>query len=110
LLNGGTPVVHRGLDPSTPDFAAGGQGTGADLATDVHSGATFLGWYGFRTRGAYWQVVDPLTGQPLGTAQQLPNSANIEPDYINQRLPMVARPGGGVLDRTPTSPGPVHSV
>jgi hypothetical protein len=96
-LNGGTPVVHRGLDPSTPDFAAGGQGTGANLATDLHSGATFLGWYGFRTRGAYWQAVDPSSGAPMGTAHQLSNSADVQPDYTSQRLPMVARPGGGVF-------------
>jgi hypothetical protein len=91
------PVVHRALDPSTGDYLAAGQGEGPNLATDTRSGATVLAWYGFRTPGIFVQLVDAGSGSPIGAAHQLSNSSHDSSDFSGRRLPLVARPGGGLF-------------
>src|SRR5579884_73019 len=98
------PVVHRYLDPSTADFPAAGQGLGPNLATDTRSGATALAWYGFRTPGIFVQLVDGGSGAPVGKAYQLPISSRDSSDFSSQRLPLVARPGGGLFIAADTGP------
>src|SRR3954451_17335895 len=82
LMADGTPLisfggtgtgafVHRGLDPSTPNFPLQEQlggccGYSPDVAVDTKSGAPFAAWISNATNkeGVFAQSLDPATGAP----------------------------------------------
>jgi hypothetical protein len=119
LLGDGTPLlsfgstgagafVHRGLDPSTPNYPLQSQlggccGYSPDIAVDTTSGEPFVVWYSNATGkvGVFAQSLDLGSGEPTGAAVQMPGSTtrfngNFESSQQLQRTPIAARPGGGV--------------
>ena len=119
LLPDGTPLiafggtgtgtfVHRGLDPSTPNFPLQSQlggccGYSPDVAVDRKSGAPFVAWISNATgqEGVFAQSLDPATGAPAGGPAKMPGSSTVfdgvdQSSQQLQRVPMAARVGGGV--------------
>lgn len=99
--------VHRGLDPSTPDYdfqapLGGCCGYSPDIASRGTAPA-WVAWYSNATgnRGVWAQQVDPATGAPVGSATKMPGSTTLfngEDQSIQQitRTPIVA--GNVVVD------------
>jgi hypothetical protein len=110
-----TTVVHRGLDPSTPDFEYPAPGPGnsvrQNIVTDPSSGRMFVAWCTFgQTQGVFVQEVNPGSGAPAAAAQRLPGSTstfegqehgtcNLE-GTVAHRTALAARPGGGIYVAT----------
>ena len=74
--------VHAGTDPSTPDYNVQTQlggccGYSPDIGYDASSGDAWVVWASNATNhvGLYAQKIDATTGQPIGTASRLPQSA-----------------------------------
>ena len=98
--------VHRGLDPNTPNFdyhSAGTEAYGANIATDDATGEIWTVWYSGTTNnhGVFAREADPATGAPAAPETLMPGSVSMfnGDDYsLNPiaRMPLVARPGGGV--------------
>jgi hypothetical protein len=110
----GTTVVHRGLDPGTPDHeypAPDGVSVRPNIVTDPSSGRMFVAWCTFTAAsGVYLQQVDVASGAPAGTAQKLAGSTttfegqeygtcNLE-GTVAHRTALAARVGGGVYVAT----------
>ena len=103
-----TAEVHRGLDPATPNHdyhaALGGCCSyGANIATDLVSGEIFILWYSNATGndGFYIREVDPSTGAPASAPTVVAGSRTTYQGtehtiYPIARLPLEARPGGGI--------------
>jgi hypothetical protein len=119
LLPDGTPIfafggtgsgvfTHRGLDPGTPNFQLQSQlggccGYSPDVAVDQKTGATFAVWISNAdtNEGVYAQSLDPSTGAPSGSVAKMPGSSTLfngtqQTSQQLQRVPVVARTGGGV--------------
>src|SRR4051794_28446440 len=111
LAFGGTgsgTFVHRGLAPATPNFQLQDQlggccGYSPDAAVDAKSGAAFVAWISNATNniGVYAQSLDPGTGAPTGAFAKMPGSSTTfngsqQMNQQLQRIPIVARAGGGV--------------
>ena len=125
LLSDGTPLfawggtgsgvfVHRGLDQGTAKFPVQGQlggccGYSPDVAVDTESGSAFVTWASNATNnsGVFAQSLDPATGTPTGAFAKMPASTtlfngNQQFNQMLQRVPIVARAGGGVYVAYPT--------
>jgi hypothetical protein len=97
--------VHRGLSPTSPNFAYQSQlggccGYSPDLAADSASGALFIAWFSNVTgnEGVFVQAVDPASGAPVATPQVMPGTVtnfNGTPASSQQlaRTPITGRPG-----------------
>jgi hypothetical protein len=105
----GTIVVHRGLDPATPDNEYPlPQATSfqPNLVTDPQSKRMYVAWCDFGPSAGTWvEEVNPSTGGPAGPPHKLPGSTTVvqgqEHSTCNLssaagRTPIAARPGGGV--------------
>jgi hypothetical protein len=89
--------VHRGTDPSAPDFdyqgALGGCcGYMPDLAVDG-AGRAVVAWYSNAAGrvGVWAQAVDAATGGPAGAPMLMPGTADA-PQMVT-RMPIASRPG-----------------
>jgi hypothetical protein len=99
-------TVHRGTTAGTDYDFQGAMGAGccgyaSNLAVDP-AGNVQLAWYSNATNfeGVWSRAVDPSTGAPSGSPQQMPGSVttyNGQPSSspINGRTPIAALPGGG---------------
>lgn len=91
--------VHAGTDSTTPNSnfqtALGGCcGYYANLASDG-AGNTELAWYSNATgKGGIWAQGVSATGTPVGSPQQMPNTADLGVGEL-QRTPLIARQQGG---------------
>lgn len=91
--------VHAGTDSATPNSnfqTALGSCCGyyANLASDG-AGNTELAWYSNATgKGGIWAQGVSATGTPIGSPQQMPNTANLGVGEL-QRTPLIARQQGG---------------
>ena len=97
--------VHRGLSPSSPNYAYQSQlggccGYSPDLAVESTSGAAVIAWYSNASGnlGVYVQAVDGATGAPVGAPFRMPGSVtnfNGTPSSSQMlaRTPITARPG-----------------
>jgi hypothetical protein len=110
----GTPVityagtlgtwVHVGADATLPNFSyqppLGNYGYDPNVASDASG--TMIAWYSNATGhlGPHAQGVNP-DGSPIGSAQQMPGTANMNVGMLS-RTPLVARPGGGFYVAYPT--------
>jgi hypothetical protein len=89
--------VHVGLTPDAPSSnyqpPLGHYGYDPGIASDA--GGTMIAWYSNATGhlGAYVQGVN-ADGTPIGTAMQMPGTANMNVGMLG-RTPIVARAGGG---------------
>lgn len=97
--------VHRGTDPSTPDYdyqaALGGCcGYNPDMAVS-QTGRIWLTWYSNSSQNGVWaQEVDAGTGAPVGSPTKMPGSTTRysgEDESIQQitRTPIAAQEGTG---------------
>lgn len=105
---GAGTFVHRGLDPNTPNFELQGQlggccGYSPDVAVDP-TGPVFAAWVSNATNkeGVFAQSLDPATGAPSGAPAHMPGSSTVfngvdQSNQQLQRVPIVARAGGGVF-------------
>jgi hypothetical protein len=111
LAFGGTgsgTFVHRGLSPATPNFQLQDQlggccGYSPDIAVDAKSGAPFVAWISNASSniGVFAQSLDAGSGAPAGAFAKMPGSSTTfngrqEMNQQLQRVPIVARAGGGV--------------
>jgi hypothetical protein len=119
LLPDGTPLeswggtgtgvfTHRGLDPSTSNFAIQSQlggccGYSPDVVVDKKNGAPFVVWISNATNqiGVFAQSLDPNTGAPSGPVAHMPGSSTLSGGTQQSsqqlfRVPVAARAGGGV--------------
>jgi hypothetical protein len=99
--------VHRGLDPSTPNFALHTPSGGCcnyspDVAVDA-SGASYVAWISNATgdEGVWVQGLDPASGQPTGVPVHMPGSSSLFNGTLQSsqqlmRISTVPRVGGGV--------------
>lgn len=110
----GTPVityagtlgtwVHVGADATLPSFSyqppLGNYGYDPNVASDASG--TVIAWYSNATGhlGPHAQAVN-TDGSPIGSAQQMPGTANMNVGMLS-RTPLVARPGGGFYVAYPT--------
>ncbi|MDQ3981630.1 MAG: hypothetical protein M3271_02995 [Actinomycetota bacterium] len=104
----GGGFVHRGLDPSTPNFEFDTPGNGCcaydpGLVTDHATGEMWVAWYSNQTgaEGVWVQEIDPASGQAVGAPTRMPGSFTMyngaeESSQEIQRTPVAAREGGGV--------------
>jgi hypothetical protein len=108
--SGSTIVVHRGLDPATPDNEyplPQATSTQPNLATDVQSKRMYVAWCDFGPSAGTWvEEVNTSTGAPAGPAHKLPGSTTVSQGQEHStcnlssaagRTPIAARPGGGVF-------------
>ena len=116
LLADGTPIesfggtgsgvyVHRGLSPSSPNYAYQSQlggccGYSPDIAVESTTGAPVIAWYSNATGniGVFVQLVDRATGAPVGAPTRMPGSVtNFEgtpsSSQMLARTPITARHG-----------------
>jgi hypothetical protein len=110
-----TTVVHRSLDPGSPDYeypvgAGGASSFRPNIVTDPSTGRVFVAWCTFgSTNGVFVEEVDPTTGAPAGPAHLLPGSTtsyqgqeqgtcNLE--SAASRMPLAARVRGGIYVAT----------
>lgn len=97
--------VHAGLDPASPNYdyqgPLGNYGYDAGIAADA-TGTAIAAWYSNATGhlGVHAQAVAG-NGAPIGSAVQMPNTANMASGMIG-RTPIVARAGGGFYVAYPT--------
>jgi hypothetical protein len=106
----GTTVVHRGLDPGSPDYEypVGPATTSIrqNIVTDEATGRVFVAWCSFgAVNGMFVQEVNGATGAPAGPARMLPGSTTTDAsgehsscnlDSVAARTPLAARAGGGI--------------
>jgi hypothetical protein len=105
-----TTVVHRGLDPNTPNYeytaGSGETGTQQNIVT-ASTGRMYVAWCagGGSNLGVFVQEVNATTGEPVGSPHQMPGSTTTYQGKVystcafettTSRTPLVARVGGGV--------------
>jgi hypothetical protein len=104
--------VHAGADATLPNFdlqaPLGTYGYDPNIASDASG--TMVAWYSNATGhlGPHAQAVNP-DGSPIGSAMQMPGTANMDVGMI-ARTPLVARPGGGFYVAYPTGYPTQNSV
>lgn len=82
--------VHAGTDPSTPNYNVQTQlggccGYTPDIGYDASSGNAWVAWASNATNhvGLYVQKLDATTGEPIGSASRLPQSATTYAGSLN---------------------------